>query len=380
MADKPTLTMKTPSNIDEANQYIAAIEHYKDKNAEYNVSQAGKFIDFYDKNNTAQSLNPIDTDFGNRADFVAGRQPLTMAGPNTVSDEQWRAKQSELARQLMAQSQGNAPSAAELAFGRASDRNMANTMSMVQSARGADYNAALRNAMFARAMQTQDSASQMAQIRAQEQAAARNALGGVLQQGRGGDFAMTTAQQNAEQQNLQAMMQQRQQSDASWLAAKSAQATARQSQQQYDFNRAQTALANVETGRAREAGLQSSANAQATQGAGAGMAALGAILAAAASAASDKNLKNNIKDGTPNLREFLGAINTHAYKYKDKSLGEGEHVSPMAQELEKTKLGKSMVADTPIGKIVDYGKGFGAMLAAQAMFEKRISALEGKAK
>ena len=87
---------------------------------------------------------------------------------------------------------------------------------------------------------------------------------------------------------------------------------------------------------------------------------------------SDINLKENIKDGNDAVQEFLGQLNPSEYNYKDAVHGEGNFVSPMAQELEKTKLGKDLVIDTPEGKMVDYGKGFGLMLSAMANISQRL--------
>lgn len=111
------------------------------------------------------------------------------------------------------------------------------------------------------------------------------------------------------------------------------------------------------------------------QFAGAGMQAMGS--GAMLAAASDENLKTDIKGGDKKISEFLDALKAHSYKYKDPEAdGHGEFVSPMAQELEKTPIGKNMVLDTPRGKMVDYGKGFGAVLAAQAMLHERMKKLE----
>jgi len=106
----------------------------------------------------------------------------------------------------------------------------------------------------------------------------------------------------------------------------------------------------------------------------------GSIIAAPkAAAASDKNLKKDISSGDSEIQSFMDALKAHKYKYKDAEKdGEGFHVSPMAQELEKTKVGESMVEDTPRGKMVDYGKGFGAVLAAQANLHERMKKLEKK--
>lgn len=76
------------------------------------------------------------------------------------------------------------------------------------------------------------------------------------------------------------------------------------------------------------------------------------------------------------LKGFLDNLKATKYQYKDEKWGAGDHVSPMAQDLEKSDLGKQMVVDTPQGKMVDYGKGFGYMLAAQAHNHRRLGDLE----
>ena len=61
--------------------------------------------------------------------------------------------------------------------------------------------------------------------------------------------------------------------------------------------------------------------------------------------------------------------------------GEGRHLYVMAKDLEKAgPVGKQMVLDTPQGKMIDYGKGFGAMLANQANLNKRLNEVETKKK
>lgn len=95
-------------------------------------------------------------------------------------------------------------------------------------------------------------------------------------------------------------------------------------------------------------------------------------------AMSDENEKKDISSGNADIQGFLDAIKAHKYSYKDNSNGEGKFISPMAQELEKTPVGESMVEDTPRGKMVDYGRGFGAVLAAQAYLNERLNKLEKK--
>ena len=45
----------------------------------------------------------------------------------------------------------------------------------------------------------------------------------------------------------------------------------------------------------------------------------------------------------------------------------------MAQDLEKTQLGKQMVENTPEGKQVNFGKGLGLVMASQARLNERLN-------
>jgi hypothetical protein len=77
-------------------------------------------------------------------------------------------------------------------------------------------------------------------------------------------------------------------------------------------------------------------------------------------------------------REMLDKLQAYQYKYKH----EGESGSPqmgiMAQDLEKSRLGKQMVVQDEVTglKMVDFGRGFGALLASQAELNKRLKAIE----
>ena len=106
----------------------------------------------------------------------------------------------------------------------------------------------------------------------------------------------------------------------------------------------------------------------------------------AAAAGSDENMKTDIKKGsaTDKIEQFLGALKSYDYKYKDKQANgrenpDGEVTSVMAQDLEKSDLGKQMVKDGPDGKEVDYGQGLAAMLAGIAELNERTKKLEKKA-
>jgi len=118
--------------------------------------------------------------------------------------------------------------------------------------------------------------------------------------------------------------------------------------------------------------------AAAAAGLGAGGMGMGNILMPG----SDEKIKKNVKSGSKETSQFLDALKAYKYKYKNPDMpgqAPGPQVSVMAQDLEKAgPMGKQMVQDTPNGKMVDYGRGFGAILAAQAELNKRLKNLEKK--
>lgn len=101
---------------------------------------------------------------------------------------------------------------------------------------------------------------------------------------------------------------------------------------------------------------------------------------------SDEKLKTDKKaEGSQdfNPKSFLDKLQAYSYEYKKgakgmEGAGEGRHLSVMAQDLEKAgPVGKSMVEQDENGnKVVDYGKGFGAILASQAHLNERLSQIE----
>jgi hypothetical protein len=107
----------------------------------------------------------------------------------------------------------------------------------------------------------------------------------------------------------------------------------------------------------------------------------------AAGANSDVSLKENMnqteKSGSEMVEEFLNALKSYTYNYKDKENNgqknpDGKVTSVMAQDLEKSKLGKQMVTEGPEGKMVDYGQGMAPLFAAIAELNQRTKKLEKK--
>jgi hypothetical protein len=110
----------------------------------------------------------------------------------------------------------------------------------------------------------------------------------------------------------------------------------------------------------------------AVSGAGQGMVA-GAL-------ASDENAKKDIepkKYAMEEIEQFLKVLKPSSYEYKDAKHGTGEKMGVMAQDLEKSEIGKTMVDTAPDGtKVVDTNKAIGAMLAAMSDMSKRVKKLE----
>lgn len=80
------------------------------------------------------------------------------------------------------------------------------------------------------------------------------------------------------------------------------------------------------------------------------------------------------------LHEFVSALKGYKYDYKDSKHGEGEHTSVMAQDLEKSDIGRESIVETPEGKAVNYAKLVAPMLAHQSLMHEKIGALEAALK
>lgn len=112
------------------------------------------------------------------------------------------------------------------------------------------------------------------------------------------------------------------------------------------------------------------------------MGLLSGIGTVAASMASDEDTKTNIKEEdnvAKAIEEFTKAIRGYEYEYKDGEHGTGKKVGVMAQDLEKSKIGKTMVDEDENGvKRVDTNKAIGALLAATAELSKKVTKMEKK--
>jgi hypothetical protein len=106
--------------------------------------------------------------------------------------------------------------------------------------------------------------------------------------------------------------------------------------------------------------------------------AFGAIGQIAGAIFSDERLKRDVKDEGDSLDEFVRSVRPKSYDYVDRGdLPKGRQYGVMAQDLERSRIGKTLVLDTPKGKMIDTARGYGALLAALGRVEQRLSAVGG---
>lgn len=135
----------------------------------------------------------------------------------------------------------------------------------------------------------------------------------------------------------------------------------------------QTAYDNDLKKRAAQAGVLGSAANMATQQGGDLTKLFGTGITAGATL-SDKNLKENVKEFNPG--EFLDSITGYKYNYKSgMDLPKEKQVGVMAQDVEKHA--PQLVEDTKMGKMIDYNKAGGPIMASLADLHHRLKRLEG---
>jgi hypothetical protein len=273
----------------------------------------------------------ISNIFGGKSKFHADTPGVDDGFYNRIqgsfdSNPELLGRRQALMNQLTDQSKGVGMTASDYAFRNATNNNLSNQMAMANSARMGNAGLAARDAMGNASLFNQNAAGQLMQQKSLESQQARGQLGQMIGEGIGQNDAMLQNTQN---------------------------------------NFTQTQNTNAGT-----------ANANAGRNMGVASGILGGV--GDALGLSDERQKKNIKDGDKNISQFLDALKAHSYNYKDSAFGQGEQTSVMAQDLEKTPVGKQMVQETPAGKAVDYGKGFAAILAAQAQLNERLKKIEEK--
>jgi len=263
-----------------------------------------------------------------------------------------------LISELQATSQGQGPSFGTQALEKTTRRNLAQTLAAASAARGPSVAASKRSLMSQAGAGARNVAEQGAIIQAQEQQQAQK----VLSQ-------LANSQQ---QQDLQQVMQ------PGEILAQAEQARFQNAQDQAARDRAfagQMGGALLGTVGAIGGAMAGPGGAKMGQQSGqATGSAVGEML-------SDKTQKKDIKPASNSVNSFLEALAAREFAYKNESApgaAPGHRVGIMAQDLEKSKLGKSMVKPGPAGKSVDIAQALGASLAANAELHKRVKKLENK--
>jgi hypothetical protein len=86
---------------------------------------------------------------------------------------------------------------------------------------------------------------------------------------------------------------------------------------------------------------------------------------------SDEDLKDDISDADKDSDKMISKLNPKSFKYKDDP-DEETHYGIIAQDLEKSPMGKSLVIDTPKGKAIDIPRALAAVMAVQSTMDKRL--------
>lgn len=301
---------------------------------------------------------------------------------DTTATAEMRQRQLQYLQQLQAAASGHVPSAAEISGRLATDRGVAQQFGMAAALQGGNAGGALRQASMGGAALSADMAGQMMAARAAEQVQARGQLGQAMSDIRGADFSQAAAQGQFQQQanlaNLDAKLKQMGMDDArrSELLRAMLESQGQSVQGGIAQGQRQTAMDIAKMNDATARRGQSSSLTQSLIG---GL--LGAGGAIGAAALSDARQKQNIVDSPEEAGRMLEALHPKSYEYRDASIpgtAPGKRYGILAQDLEKSPMGKSLVRETPHGKMIDVGQATGAMLAALAELNQRVKKVEGR--
>lgn len=320
-------------------------------------------------NNTAQQ-------YSDRGAAAQSRQGIQVDRTLTNQDRglgmQSRGQSADALGLMRDAAYGRAPSAAQLQMGQGVNDSIAAQMAMANSARGGGGNIALaqRQAASQGAAMQQQGVAQSAQLRAQEMAQARGAYS---------QAAVSQRAQDLQAQGLDA------QSAMQQAALEDAQ-RARNDQYQLGYEGLGASAVNnqlsADTARyGADKGVSIAQSQQNAQTAGATMATVGTVLGGLAMSGSDARIKEGIVplSDSESTGHMLDQVKPYRYGYKDPARhGEGLHYGVMAQDLEKSPVGASMVQDTPEGKMIDLRKANGVLLASAADMHHRIRKLEAR--
>lgn len=271
----------------------------------------------------------------------------------------WQGRQEQLADLLNKAARGEVLSAAEIQMKQALERALASQQSMAAQATGANRALAQRTAAMNTAQLQQGAAAETGMLRAREQAQAQALLAQTMQGARAEDLAAAKQYQDL----LTYYTSQGMNLEQAQLAANMAYENIRSGQAQTATQvQGNVALANQQAAQASQGGMMS-----------AGGSILGTLVTK-----SDRRAKEQIRPAGREVDAFLKALHAESWEYKDKADGAGRHYGFMAQDAERSRLGKSLVIDTPRGKMVDLKRTAMLSLAASQRLDERLRTLEKK--
>lgn len=94
---------------------------------------------------------------------------------------------------------------------------------------------------------------------------------------------------------------------------------------------------------------------------------------------SDKNAKKDIKSGDKEIQKFLDSLSSKSYEYKDQDKEpKGKQLGILAQDAEKSDMGKEMVVETDDGKAIEVTEAVSKLLSAVANLNRRVKKSEKK--
>lgn len=292
---------------------------------------------------------------------LAARTAQGGAQINQSPQDYWRQGQMGLADYLTAQMTGQMPTQSQLQLQQGLNRNIANQMAMAATQRG-NPALAMKGALGNIAQLGQQTAGQAGQMALQEAAQARGELANLYSGARQSDIGLATSQGQLDLESQKALDNMTQFYVSKGLDLDTAQWQARmelENQKAQQHTQAQQIQTQLPKGESKASKI---------------MGGIGGALGGIASIFSDKNLKKNIENGDSVTKQFMDKLKSYTFKYKD---NDEDELGVMAQDVEKSELGKTIVHKIMGKRAIDLGKATAASLASIANLNARMLKLEG---
>lgn len=292
-----------------------------------------------------------------------GQAPqISAATIDQTAANQSRGAQSDAIQSYKDVLSGAAPSVAQLQLGKTLQTNILNQTGQAAAARGTNQALAQRTAATNIAQLNAGAGADAALLRAQEQDAARAGLSSTASTARSQDLGVATGQATLDQ-------------DASTKNQASTVTTAAQDITKQNNLASQDLAAQAQSQSAQQQQFNdkniNKTNQQATDQSNKDD-------ISRALALSDRRAKTDVKPERTGFVAMLRTLSPASWEYKDPAAGPGKQFGVMAQDLEKTPVGKQLVVETPKGKAIDPAKSIGPILANLKLLTDRIDAVEKK--